>query len=248
MANADTDAEKEAWLKTAEVNGVVLGSVDLNDGDDMRELYEMLGVTGVAVKSRLRAFISEQQQLHQDRNEQVHANFRSPTQRRGEPPSDGKPSAKRPRVTSLPTPSADDNDPFSSRSALKYVATEMLNCSSSVTAMKVVGLLEDAIKTTDPDAAEDKYVTAAAYILKARKALEDNDMNEEDVKKNERFFTGVFCDALNALASDISSGSGVAFLHKGCIGHQSTHSDISARNVLSKTGSPNPPGWKRKGE
>ena len=67
MANVDTitDAEKEAWQKTAAANGVVLGSVDLNDSDDMRELYGMLGVTGVAAKSRLRALISEHQQRGQ---------------------------------------------------------------------------------------------------------------------------------------------------------------------------------------
>ena len=105
--------------------------------------------------------------------------------------------------------------------------------------MNVIRLLEDAIKTTDPNDIEDKYVAASAYVLKVRKALENNMLKDEDVvKKNDRFFTGAFCDALNAVARDISSAGGVTFLHQGCIGHQSTHSDFSARDVLSNKDSP----------
>ena len=37
----DTDAEKQAWREIASANGVVIASVDLNDRDDMKELYEI---------------------------------------------------------------------------------------------------------------------------------------------------------------------------------------------------------------
>ena len=172
---------------------------------------------------------------YQGEVEQAKSQFRSPPahSRRAELPSEGKVSAKRPRVSSMAPPSSDDNDPDSSRSALKYVATETLHCSSSMIAMQVVQLLEKSINETNPDDTDDKCVTAAAYVLKIRKAISDNLLNEEDVKKNERFFTGAFCDALNAITSD----DGVSFLHQGCIGHGATHSDFSARDILSKTGS-----------
>ena len=68
MTAVDTDAEKRAWQQAAAANDVILSSVDLHDSDDMQELYGMLGVTGVAAKSRLRAFINEQQQPGEERS------------------------------------------------------------------------------------------------------------------------------------------------------------------------------------
>eukprot|EP00522_Entomoneis_paludosa_P006546 CAMPEP_0172455972 /NCGR_PEP_ID=MMETSP1065-20121228/13450_1 /TAXON_ID=265537 /ORGANISM="Amphiprora paludosa, Strain CCMP125" /LENGTH=384 /DNA_ID=CAMNT_0013208543 /DNA_START=52 /DNA_END=1203 /DNA_ORIENTATION=+ len=65
MTDVDVDAEKRAWREAAVANGVVLESVDLQDREDMKELYGMLRVAGVAAKSRLRAFIHERQQLQQ---------------------------------------------------------------------------------------------------------------------------------------------------------------------------------------
>ena len=62
MTDVDADAEKRAWRGAAAANGVVIESVDLKDSEDMKELYGMLSVTGVAAKSRLRAFINESQQ------------------------------------------------------------------------------------------------------------------------------------------------------------------------------------------
>ena len=69
MADVDGSAyaeEKRAWKETATANGVVLKTVDLKDTEDMKELYEMLSVTGVGPKSRLRAFIENLQEKQQD--------------------------------------------------------------------------------------------------------------------------------------------------------------------------------------
>lgn len=61
MADFETTKEKQGWEEAAAENGVVLSSVDLNDTEDMKELYHILGVNGVAAKSRLRAHIKSLQ-------------------------------------------------------------------------------------------------------------------------------------------------------------------------------------------
>ena len=91
--------------------------------------------------------------------------------------------------------------------------------------MEVVSLLETTIR----DPVEKKYHDAAGSIIEARRALNQNSLAEEQVKKNERFFTGAFCDALNAVLDD-----GFSVLHQGCIGEKSTHSDFSARYILDR--------------
>ena len=89
--------------------------------------------------------------------------------------------------------------------------------------MHVLKLLETSTK----EELDNKYETAAKYILEAREAMLGNKLQEEQVNQNERFFTGAFCDGLNAVLD-----KGISVLHQGCIGHGSTHSDFSARNIL----------------
>lgn len=150
------------------------------------------------------------------------------------PPSDGKKPPKRPKTGSLGPPSGDDNKPTSPRSALRYVAAETLHCSSNTIAMQVLQLLQNAV--TEDLTTTSKYVVAANYVLKARKALMERELADEQVSTNERFYTGALCDALNGVLCDDDT-KGVSVLHQGCIGHGSTHSDFSARNVLSGTAS-----------
>ena len=69
MADGDSTAdaeEKRGWKETAAANRVVLKNVDLKDSTDMKELYEMLGVTGVGPKTRLRSYIESLQEKQQD--------------------------------------------------------------------------------------------------------------------------------------------------------------------------------------
>jgi hypothetical protein len=72
-----------------------------------------------------------------------------------------------------------------------------------------------------------KYFNAARLILKAHQMLTDRSLEGVEVYCNERFFTGAFCDALNAVLE-----GGISVLHQGCIGNGSTHSDLSARYGL----------------
>ena len=65
----NTDAERLTWDEIATRNGIVLSGVDLNSGEDMQELYSMLGVRGVAATSRLRAYIRDLQQQQQQVSE-----------------------------------------------------------------------------------------------------------------------------------------------------------------------------------
>ena len=69
IANIDIHAEKRARKEKAAANGVVLRSMDLNDSNDMKELFGMLGVTGcVGPKFRLREFTRLLQQQDDNNN------------------------------------------------------------------------------------------------------------------------------------------------------------------------------------
>lgn len=46
---------------------------------------------------------------------------------------------------------------------------------------------------------DSKYTDAANYILKARGTLNERSLTAEEVNQNERFYTGAFCDGLNAV-------------------------------------------------
>ena len=52
MTDFETDAETRAWETVAAANGVVLRGVDLNDVDDMKELYRVLDVKGMASQDK----------------------------------------------------------------------------------------------------------------------------------------------------------------------------------------------------
>ena len=52
-----TGNEKLRWEEAATKHGIILKSVDLRDSEGMKELYELLGVKGVAEKSRLRSYM-----------------------------------------------------------------------------------------------------------------------------------------------------------------------------------------------
>ena len=63
MASLDAEeAEKRAWEAKANENGLKLAGMDLNHADEMKDLFEMLAVRGIAAKSRLRLYIRGIQQ------------------------------------------------------------------------------------------------------------------------------------------------------------------------------------------
>jgi hypothetical protein len=142
------------------------------------------------------------------------------------PPSQGKKPSKLPKTNTLKAPSSEEGQ----EKALNYVAIDPsdrypLYCSANTIALQVIALIQEAGKITEER--DTKYFRAARIIKNARRMLESSLLKEEEIGCNERFYTGAFCDALNAVLD-----GGISVLHQGCIGNGSTHSDLSARYCL----------------
>jgi hypothetical protein len=126
----------------------------------------------------------------------------------------------------LETPSSKEGQ----ENALNYVASDPsdghpLYCSANAIALQVTALLQEAIRNEKK--IDTNYFNAALHILNVRRMLSQGLLD-----RNERFYTGAFSQALNAVLE-----GGIAVLHQECIGNGPTHSDLSARYSLDRYGS-----------
>ena len=142
------------------------------------------------------------------------------------PPSQGKNLPKLPETNTMKTPSSEEGQ----AKALTYVASNPsgghpLYCSANTIALQVTALLQAARR--EKNNLDTTYFDAARLILNARPVVARGLLKDEEVDRNERFYTGAFCDALNAVLA-----GGISVLHQGCIGNGPTHSDLSARYCL----------------
>ena len=192
---------------------------------------EYIGL-GPVERRTLRTQFQQQQQQQQQRASSSLSRSPVPSRRKSNisPPSEGKRPPLQPTTKSLRPPSSEEGQ----ANGLRYVALDSVDehplyCSANMDALKVVGLLE----TVRKQALSSNYIDAANFVLRARGRLNDKSLTGEEVHQNERFYTGAFCDGLNAILDE-----GICVLHQGCIGSHATHSDISARDVLNQSTNP----------
>ena len=158
----------------------------------------------------------QQQQHTQSTTPQV---WRHDGQLRILPPSTGKETKH--ELAPKASPSSDEG----MEEGLSFVAASpsMRVSSNSVS----IDLVEDLQKITTLEDVDKRFSTAADYVFK-NWHRERNNRGKRGVYKNERWLTGIVCNALNlALQAD----GGLVALHQGCIGGGSTHSDISVSAI-----------------
>ena len=106
----------------------------------------------------------------------------------------------------------------------RVAASPSIRASSNSVSIEFVGDLHEILTR---DEIEEKFIVAANYI-------QDNwhrqrfTRGERGVYKNERWLTGIVCNALNLV---LQADGGLVALHHGCIGSGSTHSDLSVSAV-----------------
>ena len=135
------------------------------------------------------------------------------------PPSIGK--APKEEADPKGSPSSDEGI---SEGLSRIAAAPSMRASSNSVSIEFVG---DLHKITTRGEVEDRFNIAANYVYNNWHHKRFT-AGKNGVYKNERWLTGIVCNALNlALQAD----GGLVALHQGCIGSGSTHSDISVSAV-----------------
>eukprot|EP00977_Amphora_coffeiformis_P012999 scaffold3337_cov169-Amphora_coffeaeformis.AAC.9 len=147
---------------------------------------------------------------------------RTPRLRRGMalvPPSTGK----EPKEESNPKASPSSDEGIAEGLSRVAASPSMRASSNSVS----IDFVQDLHKITKRNEIEEKFHIAANYVRKNWHNMRYS-MGKKGVYKNERWLTGIVCNALNLV---LQANGGLVALHQGCIGSGSTHSDISVSAV-----------------
>ena len=163
--------------------------------------------------------------LDEFKQQQQHAQSTTPRLRRHEgqicivPPSTGK----EPKHELAPKASPSSEEGVEEGLSFVAASPSMRVSSNSVS----IELVEDLQKITRLQYVDKRFSTAADYVFK-NWHRERNNQRRAGVYKNERWFTGIVCNALNLV---LQADGGLVALHQGCIGGGSTHSDISVSAI-----------------
>mmetsp|Transcript_29934 Transcript_29934/g.82147 ORF Transcript_29934/g.82147 Transcript_29934/m.82147 type:complete len:599 (-) Transcript_29934:57-1853(-) len=90
-----------------------------------------------------------------------------------------------------------------------------------------IDFVEELHRIVSLEEVDERFSTAAEYVYNNwnRQRIR---LGRQGVHKNERWLTGIVCNALNLA---LQAEGGLVALHQGCIGERSTHSDVSVTTV-----------------
>lgn len=175
--------------------------------------------------NRIAADHSRRQQIHPPQSTTPQL-VRHKSQPRIIPPSTGK----EPKHESSPKGSPSSEEGI--EEGLSFVATSpSMRVSSNSLSIEFV---ENLQRITTLEEVDKRFSMAAAYVFK-NWHHERHTVGKRGVYKNERWLTGIVCNALNLA---LQAGGGLVALHQGCIGGGSTHSDISVSAIGSEQSPP----------